>query len=78
MRFWELRICKGNQVRDPGSSHWISSIGALARVVLGAIVPTVEGEEKRLLDSTNIGADSDGYTYTLGQEQILAAKRFQF
>ena len=66
---------KGNQVRDPLDRVTGSvAFGALARVVLGtAIVPTeVEGEEKRLLIrlKSNIGADSDGYTYTLGQEQI--------
>ena len=66
---------KGNQVRDPLDRVTGSvAFGALARVVLGtAIVPTeVEGEEKRLLIrlKSNIGADSDGYTYMLGQEQI--------
>ena len=66
---------KGNQVRDPLDRVTGSvAFGAVPRVVLGtAIVPTeVEGEEKRLLIrlKSNIGADSDGYTYTLGQEQI--------
>ena len=65
---------KSNQVRDP-LDRVTGSVGfaAVARIVLGTIKQTnVDSEDKRSLIrlKSNIGADSDGYAYTLEQKQV--------
>ena len=65
---------KSNQVRDP-LDRVTGSVGfaAVARIVLGTIKQTnVDSEDKRSLIrlKSNIGADRDGYAYTLEQKQV--------